>query len=585
MQRRPGSDNDACPRGCYDPRKIAGHSALTRRRRLWGDWTPMSFFRTGLPALLAAFLLASCGGGSSPAVLPGPGPAPGPPPATVTISGSVAFQSVPLNTVTNGLNYAGTTNRPARGIRVQALSDTGAVLGQSVTDSLGRYSITVPSNTLVRIEAAAKMVRTGGPTLDFEVRDNVNGSALYVLAGNLVSSGVADSSRNLVAPSGWGGASYTSTRAAAPFAILDPIYDATTQINTASPGIVFPALQIFWSTQNKPADGDIFLGEISATSFGRIGGVRTILVLGDEDNDTDEYDGHVIAHEFGHYVQDAFSRDDSTGGPHSLSNRLDPRVAFSEGFGNAYSGMVRSDPIYRDSSGPQQSTGFRFDVESNATGAVGWYGETSSYSIIYDVFDAAADGPDTISAGFGPIFSTLTGAAFVDGTAATTIYSFTDALRAAPGISGAALDALMDAQSIFGRTPYGTGETNNGGIAVALPVYKDLVVGAAPINICSVDDAGTENKLGNTIFLRMILPAPRTVQFTMTRTSGPTGRDPDFVGDLRGVRVFSGLSGNVDTETTTVSLGAGDYVIFAEDFLNIDEAGPSGDVCFDFSAI
>ncbi|MEZ5459313.1 MAG: hypothetical protein R3E65_08385 [Steroidobacteraceae bacterium] len=51
-------------------------------------------------------------------------------------------------------------------------------------------------------------------------------------------------------------------------------------------------------------------GEIGTTFF-TPGTPDRIFVLGRADIDTDEFDQHVIAHEWGHYYQDNFSRDDS----------------------------------------------------------------------------------------------------------------------------------------------------------------------------------------------------------------------------------------------------------------------------------
>ena len=89
-------------------------------------------------------------------------------------------------------------------------------------------------------------------------------------------------------------------------------------------------------------------------------------MLGAADNDTDEYDQHVVAHEFQHFLEDQVSRSDTPGGPHSLDERLDMRVAFSEGFANAFSAMVLNDPVYRDSFGASQGQVYRFDVEQRA---------------------------------------------------------------------------------------------------------------------------------------------------------------------------------------------------------------------------
>ena len=50
--------------------------------------------------------------------------------------------------------------------------------------------------------------------------------------------------------------------------------------------------------------------------FRSAGGARAgIYVLGAADNDTDEYDQHIVAHEFQHFLEDQVSRSDTPGGP------------------------------------------------------------------------------------------------------------------------------------------------------------------------------------------------------------------------------------------------------------------------------
>ena len=117
-------------------------------------------------------------------------------------------------------------------------------------------------------------------------------------------------------------------------------------------------------------------------------------MLGDENVDTDEYDRHVLAHEFQHFLEYSISRSESPGGPHSPNDRLDLRVAFSEGFANAFSAMALNDPLYSDSLGSQQSRRFSFSMESNVTSPAGWYNEASIQSVTWDLFDAAVDGAD-----------------------------------------------------------------------------------------------------------------------------------------------------------------------------------------------
>lgn len=540
---------------------------------------------------LAVTLIAACSNGGSPTPAPPPAtppapPPPPPPPSSVTISGAVTFDLVPFNVGTNGLDYNAITQSAARGIVIQALDSTGAILATDITDGSGQYSVSVTSNTDIRIRARARLMETTVAVWDVAVLDNTNSDAAYVLDGSLTSSGAANSTRNLNAGSGWGGTSYTGTRAAAPFAILDVIYTAKMLINNAAPGTMFPTLQVFWSPNNRAASGDIADGDIGTTSYSRIGGgVPTILVLGNANNDTDEYDRHVMAHEYGHYFEDQLSRTDNIGGPHSISERLDPRVAMSEGWGNAFSGIVEGDPIYRDSGGAMQASGFSFSVESTSAGTPGWFSESSVQSIIYDLFDSSDDGADTISAGFAPLLTSLTAPAYISDTAPVTVFSFLNSFRATSSVSDGDIDALVNAQGINGAGSFGVGETNDGGITPVLPVFKTLTVGGAPVMVCSFDDAGTSNKLGNYDFIRLSIATTGTYTLTMTRSSGPVGRDPDFFVSQAGNLIDIADSTAVDTETLTPTLPADDYWIDAFDYFNIDDtAGTPGDVCYSFSA-
>src|SRR5262249_39710585 len=156
---------------------------------------------------------------------------------------------------------------------------------------------------------------------------------------------------------------------------------------TAQAATAFPDLSLFWATTNTPSatafcstNGNIGTTEY-ATGGPDCGNNATqiatgIYILGDFVNgkDTDEFDEHVLAHEFGHYFEDNFGRSDSTGGSHGSTDRLDLRVAFSEGWGDGFSGMATSDPVYRDSfNGAAQD--FGFNLESTTVATPGYYSE------------------------------------------------------------------------------------------------------------------------------------------------------------------------------------------------------------------
>jgi len=303
--------------------------------------------------------------------------------------------------------------------------------------------------------------------------------------------------------------------------------------------------------------------------------VPVIRILGAANNDTDEYDVHVVVHEFGHYFENNLSRADSIGGPHSSNDRLDARVAFGEGWGNALSGMILDDPLYRDSFGSQQSRGFSIDVENNVyPGSTGWFSEGS----------VTNDGPDSANFGLGPIYGAFTDPAYESTEAFTTIFAFLNALENQPGVNAAQVEALTDAQLIFGSGQFGVGETTNGGLTDFLPVYLNLPTNNTPVEFCSVDNFGDFNKHGNRRYLEFTAPAAGNYRFVMSRVSGRTNTDPDLRVFRNGTRVGVGESGVADTETATLSLSAGRHVVSAFDFNNVGELQganvTSGDACF-----
>jgi len=507
-----------------------------------------------------------------------------PPPAAVTISGSITFDHVPFNTSNSALDYDNITQDPAPGLTLEALSSTGAVLQSTVTDANGNYSVEVNPNTDVRIRVKAEMLQTSGAQWNVRVVDNTSSGALYSLQGSLATSGTVNSTRNLNAASGWGGSSYTSTRAAGPFAILAPIYESLQRIVAVDPDVVFPFIDFNWSVNNRPGmndnlsfDQNIANGDIGTSSYvTSSNGDRRVLILGAANTDTDEYDEHVVIHEWGHYFEDQLSRSDSIGGPHSLGDRLDPRVALGEGFGNALSGMLTDDPFYRDSFGSGQASGFQINVESNNYFNEGWFNEGSVQSILYDIYDADDDGSDTISAGLEPIYNVLTSPSYTGTDFFTTIFTFLDEYRANNPADVSAVNALTTTQSISGTNVEATDETNTGSVSNALPLYQSIPVNGTDTEVCVTTTAGTTNKLGNRVYLTFDVTSPGLHTLRATRTSGSSSTDPDFFVFRSGTLLAIGQSGAPNTETDPINLTtAGQHIIDLFDFND-------GQACFDF---
>ncbi|MEO1553632.1 MAG: hypothetical protein AAFR82_06815 [Pseudomonadota bacterium] len=528
----------------------------------------------------------------------------------------MTFDSVPhltgngtgVGVVSSALDYDSISQDPARGVVVQAVNASGTVLDTDVTDASGGYSVSVDPSTDVRVQVRSEMQQTTGATWDIQVLDNTSGDAIYVLAGSLTDSGTANSTRNLNAASGWdptlvgGAGAYTSdaARTAAPFSILDALYEAVTDIAAVDPDVVFPELDVLWSVNNTDASGNVANGEIGTSSYTRsAGGTPTIRILGDENNDTDEYDVSVIVHEFGHYFEDQLARSDSPGGSHSLTPRLDSRLAFGEGWGNAFAGMILGDPVYRDTAGNQQSSGFAFSVETDLTDRPtgtqrdgGWFNEASVQQILYDIFDSADDGSDTISGGLAPLYNAFTDPDYINNVDFTTIFAFADRVRDEASVSGAALDAMLAAEDINGSGPRGDGETNDGGLPDTLPVYNVVTLGGPAVTVCSTAVNGDTNRHGVREFISVTLASTTAVTMTATEVSGPpTTTDPDFriweqgllfTSDNRGQdrRAQSGVDG---TETWTGTLDAGTYAIDIYDCNNAAcGAASAADSCFSF---
>ena len=500
--------------------------------------------------------------------------------AMTDVTGRVTFDLVPFNTASNGLDYDNTLVSPARGVLVEALDAQGNQIEATVTDGNGNYVLSPTPNTQMRIRISAHMKQTTGAKWDVKVTDNTNNNALYVTQGELFNSTSNGSVRNFHLASGWQGAGYSQTRAAGPFAILDAIYQTVQKFAQVDPSIVLPPLELRWSPNNSTADGNLAEGDIGTSFYDPNQGI--IYLLGKEDSDTDEYDRHIIIHELGHFFEDKLSRSDSIGGSHDIDERLDFRVAFSEGWANAISAIITDDSFYRDSLESQQASGGRMDINNNSTQNPGWFNEASVQSILYDIYDDDNETGDNLALGLGPIYSVLTDPNYRNLSYFTSIYPFINRLKSQQPSSANAIDSLLNTQQIYGSGDNGVNETNDGGISSVLPVYKTAPIGGDAISVCSVNDAGTYNKLGNTVFVTFEVTTSGFHTFTVTATGGSTQSDPDFGLFKAGNYIARADTENTGKETLTINLtDTAVYQMAIYDWNNIGDNGTPGEYCFD----
>lgn len=541
--------------------------------------------------------------------------------AAVTVSGKVFYEFVPPNDNCQGLDFSPSAIqvRPIRAATVQLIdAGTGNVLDTTTATDGGDYSFSNIAGGLdVRLRVRAELKKTGSPSWDVEVRDNVledpppdplpplASRPLYVIESANFNTGAANVSRDLTATTGWGGSAYTGVRAAAPFAILDAIYSGMRLVLSVDASASFDPLDAFWSVNNTlTSPTDIDAGELP-TSFYR-GDIDSLFLLGDASVDTEEFDDHVSVHEWGHYFEDVFSRSDSKGGPHSIGQSIDARLAFGEGWATALAAMALDNPQYCDTAVVGTNAGFGIDTENNNSGLQGWFNEMSVATFLYDLWDTDPDGTDNDSIGFGPIFDAMTGPQS-NTDALTTLFSFATGLR--PSLN-AAQQAFVDTQlqrENIETTTIDIWASDQGNVTTApnqlrdvLPLYTDLPIDGSVVNICANSDydSGRDgNKLAEYRYLTFTTTS--SAQFSIniaTTTATPVTADPDdrdqsdpdmFI-YRRGVEVARGISGTANLEVfTTPTLSPGTYVADLQEFRYEDEDGAPSDfpeqICFDVS--
>lgn len=413
-----------------------------------------------------------------------------------SLSGKVTFDRIPPGD--NGLMYGASEVVPIVNARVHLVDDSGTVVRSTVSGADGTYRFdTKGLSGDVRVRVTAETLEP-----PIKVVDNTNGNSLYAVDSSAVDA--ATSVLDLKAPVTYvAGTGYT-LRSGAPFACLEATRRAAAAIRTARPAVVFPLLTVNWSVNNAPVDGNRSLGEIGTSYYS--GG--NLFILGKENQDTDEFDWHIMVHEWGHYYEDKISRSDSVGGSHSFGDQLDARVSMGEGWGNAISAiLLYPDSVYRDTSGVNQAqTGNRFDMEDNTDATAGWASERSVQAIIYDVFDPATTAEaafDNVSLTVGQIHDVMAGPE-KSTPALTTIFSFINGCQSLiPGFSTKVIPLLTKHSLLAVLDDFGTGETNNGGDAANLPLYRTATVDGPAVTVSVTRADNHKNRANSNRYIRV----------------------------------------------------------------------------------
>ena len=324
---------------------------------------------------------------------------------TPNLSGTARYTFYPATE--SGIVYpdpgVAAETRFIRGAIVELRRASGDLLQTSTTDGAGFYSFDAPLGVDLKVVVKAQLGRPNDIHLD--VVNNMDSNSLYTVSSEAFSLGSGGTKHDVLAETVWnppalpGGLGKYAKRAAAPFAILDTIYEAEKVVRQNDPAIQFPMLHVGWSENNVPSLAAPLPGE----DIGRINIAAgflgpspfyssadgAIFLRGKENWNTDEYDAPVVRHEWSHYLMDKFGRNDSVGRAHSPGDELDPRVAFNEGFATANGAMLANDSLYVDTSGANQGDSFHVDIEQDSNGHSGFFSEDGVQELLWDLYDPA----------------------------------------------------------------------------------------------------------------------------------------------------------------------------------------------------
>ena len=218
---------------------------------------------------------------------------------------------------------------PIRSALVQLYTEDYEVLGATLTDDEGRFELLYDAP-----EGASLFVAVLSASVDdqypLEVVDcpscttDHNQAKLFAVASDPFQS--VGASQDI-------GAWVVSGEPSGAFNIFDVGvrgYDyVREQIEVTLPSLLFE-----W------APGEVTRCETSCSS-------ASVVWIGGGDQDPDQFDNAVIAHEFAHFAEQYISRSDSPGGFHD-GGRTVPTLAWGEGYANYFSASLRSQTVYLD---------------------------------------------------------------------------------------------------------------------------------------------------------------------------------------------------------------------------------------------
>lgn len=456
------------------------------------------------------------------------------------IRGKVQYQKILFrnpDTGAPGLQFDRPVLRPVVAAKIELLDEAGAVLTTTTTDSAGNYqlswSMPLPPRVKVRVLAAAD---------NAVVIDYYDAEHTYSVSSDVWPLVEGETTKDIVATD--------KDRLSGPFNILAVIRIGNDLIRSAEPGAAFPHIKIRWTT--RPREGTTYF----------VPAKNEAVILGDRDADSDEFDDFIILHEYGHFLAHTFSRDDSPGGYHSGKLRLDPRLAWSEGWANFFAAAALDDSNYIDT-GVNRFDGsgvlLTMDLDEDRPNGdkSGYWSEHSVGSALWDLYDRHP-GKLHVGLGFAEIWKTLRSKEWKDKPRYRNLIDFCDTLVAArPDLAERVSDVLAARNIKY--TPDKDSSVPNPYIR---PLKCDKAVEG---EVDSTREAGHNRFEARAVF-SLELKKKTKVKLHLEILNSPVKDKADldlwlFAADGRVIRFSDASNGVGGTETIDVELEEGQYFV------------------------
>ncbi|HLB03078.1 MAG TPA: PPC domain-containing protein [Nitrospiria bacterium] len=293
--------------------------------------------------------------------------------STGTITGTAEYEDREYDQ--NGFTGQKTL-KPIRFADVELVRNSdGTVLASTTTNANGSFSLTFTNSGTPGVYVRV-LSRTGDPLVKVQVT-NLAGALYAIISNTLDETTTSSFIVSLTAPvvttdqEALGGA----------FHIMDSLASGSEFVRGLS-GTTPPLIKARWE-----------LGSVMGTYYNT--DTEQIDIIGGnglQQGDHDEYDDTVLLHEYGHHIANSFSKDDSRGGIHYLTdNTQDIRLAWSEGWATFFGGAVLGSSAYIDTVGgdPPGNGATSIDLETRSSNSPLIYtaNEGAVTTVLWDIFD------------------------------------------------------------------------------------------------------------------------------------------------------------------------------------------------------